>query len=91
MTADQRITQEWVTKVTSQADDDSSCSAGGPPRPMPIPEEEWMRRLRARFVAIAGEGADAVADAVTYAEWADGFEDDPEGAADEEMSYWEAS
>lgn len=54
-----------------------------------IPEEAWMRRLRARFIERAGEGADAVADAVTFAEWSDGFEDDPEGAADEEMSYWD--
>lgn len=54
-----------------------------------ISEEEWMRRLRARFVKIAGEGADDVADAVAYEEWRDGWEDDPEGAADEEMSYWD--
>lgn len=53
-----------------------------------LTEEEWMRRLRARFIERAGEGADAVADAVTFAEWADGFEEDPEGAADEEMSNW---
>lgn len=55
-----------------------------------LSEDEFMRRLRARFIERAGEGADAVADAATYAEWADGFEDDPESAADEEMSYWEA-
>lgn len=53
-----------------------------------LTEEEWMRRLRARFIERAGEGADVVADAVTFAEWSDGFEDDPEGAADEEMSNW---
>lgn len=55
-----------------------------------LTEEEWMRRLRARFLERAGEGADAVADTVTYEEWREGFEGDPEGAADEEMSYWEA-
>jgi hypothetical protein len=62
-----------------------------PSKSLSIPEEEWMRRLRARFIQRAGDGADAVADAVTFAEWSDGFEDDPEGAADEEMSYWEAA
>ena len=55
-----------------------------------VSEEEWMRRLRARFIERAGVGADDVADAVSYEEWCDGWEDDPEGAADEEMSYWEA-
>ncbi len=55
----------------------------------PITEAEWMRRLRARFIERGGDGADAVADAVGFEEWQDGFEDDPEGAADEEMSYWE--
>jgi hypothetical protein len=53
-----------------------------------LTEAEWMSRLRQRFIDRAGEGADAVADAVSFAEWSDGFEDDPEGAADEEMSCW---
>lgn len=52
-------------------------------------EAEWMRRLRARFVERAGEGADAVADAVSFAEWSKGYEEDPEAAADEEMDCWE--
>jgi hypothetical protein len=85
----EQLTQEWVTNVTTQAVDDDFCSVGGPPRPIPIPEEEWMRRLRARFIERAGDGADAVADCASYAEWCDGFEDDPESAADEEMSYWD--
>lgn len=55
---------------------------------MPLEEAEFMRRLRAKFVEVAGDGADAVADSVSFAEWSDGFEDDPEGAALEEMSYW---
>lgn len=57
------------------------------PTANPLTEDEWMRRLRARFIERAGDGAYAVADAV-YEEWRGGFEDDPEGAADEEMSYW---
>lgn len=58
---------------------------------MPIPEAEWMDRLRKRFAeraAMSDEGVRAVSDACTFEEWSDGFEDDPEGAADEEMSYW---
>lgn len=53
-----------------------------------LTEAEFMRRLRARFVQRAGEGADEVADAVSFVEWSYGFENDPEAAADEEMSYW---
>lgn len=57
--------------------------------PASLSDEEFMRRLRARFVERAGEGADAVADSVTVQEWRDGFENEPEDAADEEMSYWD--
>jgi len=56
-----------------------------------LSDEEYMRRLRARFLDRAGEGSDAVADTVDIEDWrSGGFENDPEGAADEEMSYWEA-
>jgi len=56
-----------------------------------LSDDEYMRRLRARFIERAGEGADAVADTVTIDEWrSGGFENDPEGSADEEMTYWEA-
>lgn len=52
-------------------------------------DDEYMRRLRARFVERGGEGADAVADGVDVDTWRkDDFADDPEGAADEEMDYW---
>lgn len=54
----------------------------------PLTEDEWMRRLRARLLERGGDGADQVADCCSYAEWREGFENDPEGAADEEMSYW---
>lgn len=48
-----------------------------------------MRRLRARFIERAGEGADAVADNATVEEWRSGVcENAPEDAADEEMEYW---
>lgn len=54
-----------------------------------LAEADFMRRLRARFVERAGEGADDAADAVDFEQWSEGWENDPEGAADEEMSYWE--
>lgn len=53
-----------------------------------LTDDEFMRRLRARFIERGGEGADAVADNVTVEEWREGFENEPEDAADEEMSYW---
>ena len=57
-----------------------------------LTDEEFMRRLRARFIERAGEGADAVADGCSVFEWRDGaYENEPEDAADEEMSYWEPS
>jgi hypothetical protein len=55
-----------------------------------ISDEEFMRRLRARLIEVAGEGADAVAEAVDVEDWREHFENDPEGSADEEMSYWSA-
>lgn len=57
-----------------------------------LSDEEFMRRLRARFIERAGEGADEAADGCDVETWRDGaYENDPEGAADEEMSYWEPS
>jgi len=58
---------------------------------MELTDEEFMRRLRARFIERGGEGADAVADAVEVATWRESpFEDFPEDSADEEMSCWDA-
>lgn len=54
--------------------------------------KEWLDRYAARFVAVAGLSIDqacACANAESYAVLSEGFEDDPEGAADEEMSYWD--
>ncbi len=54
---------------------------------------QWLARYKQRFVEIAGlteDQAQDFADGVLFEEVSDGFEDDPEGAADEEMSYWEA-
>lgn len=53
-----------------------------------LTDAEFMRRLRARFIEQAGEWADAVADSVTVGEWREAFDNEPEDAADEEMSYW---
>lgn len=54
-----------------------------------ISDEEFMHRLRARLVERGGEGADAVSDAVPVDAWREDFDNDPEGAADEELTYWE--
>lgn len=54
--------------------------------------EEWLVRFRQRFIG-AGVGetqAQACADAESLEVLSEGFDDDPEGAAEEEMSYWEA-
>lgn len=55
-------------------------------------EREWLDRYKRRFIERAEltEGqASACAAAETFAVLSEGFDDDPEGAADEEMSYWE--
>ena len=54
-------------------------------------QEEWLKRYAARIVAVTRvpqDFADKSAQAVSFEELSEGFEDDPEGAADEEMSYW---
>lgn len=53
--------------------------------------EEWFTRYKQRFMDIAGltqMQAQECANAEPFPVLAEGFEDDPEGAADEEMSYW---
>ena len=52
-----------------------------------IPDDEYMRRLRARFVERAGDGADAAADGCTVDEWRE-MNAVPEDAAEDEMEYW---
>lgn len=56
-----------------------------------LTKNEWLTRYKARFMERAGldeAGAQCQAEAVSYEELVDGFEEDPEGAADEEMSNW---
>ncbi len=58
-----------------------------------LSEAAWLARYRQRFIAVAAldeTAARACSEADTFAVLSEGFEDDPEGAADEEMSYWEA-
>lgn len=54
-----------------------------------LSDEEFMRRLRARFVERGGEGAEEVSETLPVDAWREEFDNDPEAAADEEMSYWE--
>jgi hypothetical protein len=61
-------------------------------------KEEWLRRYRQRFIDridptnLKPGGLERIADdcveAVSFEDASDFFELDPEGAADEEMSYW---
>ena len=54
--------------------------------------DEWLNRYKRRFMDIAElteTQAQACAEAESFEVLAEFFEDDPEGAADEEMSYWE--
>jgi hypothetical protein len=56
-----------------------------------LSRDEWWARYKQRFIDRAGltdAQAQGCVDAVSYEEVSDMFEDDPEGAADEEMSYW---
>jgi hypothetical protein len=55
-------------------------------------EREWLDRYRRRIMEVVGWSWDetlACEQAETFEVLSDGFDDDPEGAADEEMSYWE--
>lgn len=54
--------------------------------------EEWFARYKQRFIEQADltpAQAEACAEAESFETLSDGFEDDPEGAADSEMSYWD--
>lgn len=60
---------------------------------LPATASKWLDRYKRRFIEQAGlteTQAQACAEAEPFAVLSEGFEDDPEGAADEEMSYWEA-
>lgn len=57
----------------------------------------WMKRYRQRFADIAlsedgkpltKKGLDAVVNTAPFDELSSHYEEDPEGAADEEMSNW---
>ena len=56
-------------------------------------QQEWLDRYKQRFFEVAyltTRQLEALAGAEPFEVLAEFFEDDPEGAADEEMSYWEA-
>ena len=57
-----------------------------------ITRDEWERRFKLRLIERGGttpEGAQAELDGGTFESLSEDFEDDPEGSADEAMSYWE--
>lgn len=54
-------------------------------------QAEWFERFKRRLMQQADMPDDLAqkhVDALAFADASDGFEDDPEGAADMEMSYW---
>lgn len=55
-------------------------------------EEEWRDRYAKRIAEQAGwpekSARKFAKDALPFTELSEGYEDDPEGAADMEMSYW---
>lgn len=57
-----------------------------------LTRDEWLSRYKQRFVEQADltlEQAEQCAKAESFEVLSEYFEDDPEGAADEEMSCWE--
>lgn len=59
--------------------------------PPPLTELEWLTRYKQRFIDVAKlkmAQAQDCAEAEPFEVLSDGFENDPEGAADSEMSYW---
>ncbi len=55
-------------------------------------EQEWLERYKRRFMERAkmtAAQAEIFGDAEMFATLSEFFEDDPEGAADEEMSCWD--
>lgn len=53
--------------------------------------DEWLSRYRHAFVDAGLSPLEAleIASAVDFEDASRGFEEDPEGAAQEEMSYWD--
>jgi hypothetical protein len=59
---------------------------------MTMTSEEWKARYKQEFIRAAKlspEQAQKCVDAADFPSAMDGYEDDPEGAAQEEMSCWE--
>jgi hypothetical protein len=56
-----------------------------------VDQTEWLRRYKERMLAVGVDEQTAhhfTYSAVDYDELRDSFEDEPEQAADEELSYW---
>ena len=87
-----KLGQEWVSWITQSSDPEVSVVGGDVPT-MPIPREEWLRRYRQRLIGVAGLSEQHAQQCVDAGEgfeaMSDGYEDDPAGAADMEMLYWD--
>ena len=63
-----------------------------PAAPHRLSQDEWLRRYKQRFIDVVGmtqAHADECAEAESFEVLSEYFKDDPEGAADSEMSYWD--
>jgi hypothetical protein len=62
------------------------------PREGTMERDEWLKRYADRIMAVAGVTRDfalASSKAEAFEILSEDYEDDPEGAADMEMSYWD--
>ncbi len=58
-----------------------------------IDRDEWLRRYKRRFIErakVTEAQANALAETESFTVLSEDYKNDPEGAADEEMTYWEA-
>ncbi|HLZ49249.1 MAG TPA: hypothetical protein VKP61_00725 [Candidatus Acidoferrum sp.] len=58
---------------------------------MTLTPDRWLQRYEARLIEkahVSKQTAFELSHATPFLELSDGFEDDPEEAADEEMGYW---
>ena len=88
-----KLGQEWVSRVTNTDAPEAPSVIGGNVSPAPLRRDVWLERYARRFVEVGAcdeAGALACSQAESFEVLSDGYEDDPEGAADMEMSYWEA-
>lgn len=85
--------QAWASKVTTSSEPDVSVMGADVSQPpVRLTRDEWRARYKQRFIDVCDCDdwfAQACAEAESFETLSEFFEDDPEGAADEEMSCWD--